>query len=72
VLVQTTLRFMRTPVGSSLLSAAIATLLWIVISAATGGTALFSVVGGIMVGVIVFVVGYGFRRLVLHRLKGSP
>jgi hypothetical protein len=63
---------MRTPVGSSLLSAAIATLLWIVISAATGGTALFSVVGGIMVGVIVFVVGYGCRRLVLHRLKGSP
>jgi hypothetical protein len=62
---------MRTPVGSSLLSAAIATLLWIVISAATGGTALFSVVGGILVGVIVFVVGYGIRRLVLHRLKGS-
>jgi hypothetical protein len=63
--------FLRTTSGSSLLSAAIAAVLWIVISFATGGTVLFSVGGGIAVGVIVFVVGYGLRRLVFERWKPS-
>lgn len=63
---------MRTVLGSSLLSASIAAVLWIVISFATGGTALFSVGGGVLVGVIVFIIGYGFRRLVLDRRKPAP
>jgi hypothetical protein len=62
---------LRTTSGSSFLSAAIAAVLWIVISFATGGTVLFSVGGGIAVGVIVFVVGYGLRRLVFERWKPS-
>ncbi len=60
---------MRTVLGTSLLSAAIAALLWIIISFATGGTALFSLGGGVGVGIVVFVIGYGFRRLVLARGK---
>jgi hypothetical protein len=47
-------------------------LLWIVISFATGGTALFSLGGGILAGVIVFILGYGFRRLIFNRRKPSP
>jgi hypothetical protein len=58
---------LRTTSGSSLLSAALAALLWIVISFATGGTVLFSLGGGIALGVIVFIVGYGLRRLVFDR-----
>lgn len=62
---------MRTAPGSGLLSAAIAALLWIIISFATGATALFSLGGGILVGMIVFIVGYVFRRLVIDRRKPS-
>jgi hypothetical protein len=65
----------RTTFGSSLLSAAIAALLWIIISFATGGGVLFSLGGGIAVGVVVFIIGYGFRRLVIDRRRaasGSP
>ena len=62
---------MRTTLGSSLLSAAIAVLLWIIISFATGGTILFSLGGGILCGVVVFIIGYGFRRLVLDRHKAA-
>jgi len=62
---------MRTTFGSSLLSAAIAALLWIIISFATGGPVLFSLGGGILLGVVVFVIGYGFRRLVLDRRRAA-
>jgi hypothetical protein len=37
----------------------------IVISFATGATVAFSRGGGILIGVIVFMVGYRFRRLAL-------
>jgi hypothetical protein len=57
--------------GSSLLSAAIAALLWIVISFATGAGALFALGGGILLGAVVFIVGYGFRRLFLARASRS-
>lgn len=60
---------MRTPLGSSLVSAAIAALLWIIISFATGADVLFAVGGGILVGVVVLIVGYGFRRLIWERRK---
>jgi hypothetical protein len=40
----------------------LAALIWIVISFATGGTALFSIVGGIAVGVVAFVISYLFHR----------
>jgi hypothetical protein len=59
----------RTPVGLSLLSAAIAAILWIVISFATGGTVLFSLGGGIALGIVVFVIGYSIRLLVMQRRK---
>jgi len=62
---------MRTTFGSSLLSAAIAALLWIIISFATGGPVLFSLGGGILLGVVVFVIGYGFRRLVFDRRRAA-
>jgi hypothetical protein len=62
---------LRTILGSTLLSAVIAALLWIVISFATGGTVFFSLGGGILLGVIVFIVGYGFRRLVLDAREPS-
>jgi hypothetical protein len=61
----------RTPLGSSLISAAIAALLWIIISFATGAGVLFSVGGGILVGVVVLIIGYGFRRLIWERRKPS-
>jgi hypothetical protein len=62
----------RTTLGSSLLSAIIAAAIWIIISFATGGTVLFSLGGGLLIGVIVFVVGYSFRRLVWERRRPRP
>lgn len=62
-------RPVRTTLGMSLLSGAICAVIWIIISFATGGTALFSLGGGVLAGVIVFIIGYGFRRLVLDRRK---
>jgi hypothetical protein len=50
----------------------VAALLWIIISFATGGPVLFSLGGGILCGVVVFIIGYGFRRLVLDRRKAAP
>lgn len=61
---------MRTPLASNLLSAAIAALIWIVISFATGGSVLFSLGGGIACGVVVFIIGYCFRHL--FRARGRP
>jgi hypothetical protein len=63
--------FLKTPSGSSFLSAAIAALLWIFISFATGATVLFSVGGGVVLGVFVFIVGYGLRRLAVAHWKPS-
>ena len=57
--------------GSNLFSAAIAALLWIVISFATGGSVLFSLGGGIALGVIAYIIGYAIRRLVLDRRKAA-
>jgi hypothetical protein len=65
-------QFLRTPLGSALLPAVIAAALWIVISYATGGPTLFSLGGGILIGVIAFIIGYGFRRLIFDRKKPSP
>jgi hypothetical protein len=60
-------QFLRTALGSALLSAVIAAALWIAISYATGGPTLFSLGGGILIGVIVFIIGYGLRRLIFDR-----
>jgi hypothetical protein len=65
-------QFLRTALGSALLPAVIAAALWIAISYATGGTTLFSLGGGILVGVIVFIIGYGLRRLIFDRRWPSP
>jgi hypothetical protein len=65
-------QFLRTTPGSALLPAAVAAALWIAISYATGGSTLFSVGGGILIGVIVFVIGYGLRRLITGRLRHTP
>jgi len=55
----------RTTPGRSLKPPAISALFLIIISSATGATVAFSRGGGIPVGLIVFMVGYGFRRLAL-------
>ena len=60
-------QFLRTTLGSALLSAVICAALWIAISYATGGPALFSLGGGILIGVIAFIIGYGLRRLIIDR-----
>jgi hypothetical protein len=60
-------QFLRTTLGSALLSAVICTALWITISYATGGPTLFSLGGGMLIGVIVFIIGYGLGRMILDR-----
>jgi hypothetical protein len=65
-------QFLRTALGSALLSAVIAAALWIAISYATGGPTLFSLGGGILIGVIVFIIGYGLRRLIFNHRRPSP
>ena len=65
-------QFLRTALSSALLPAVIAAALWIAISYATGGTTLFSLAGGILIGVIVFIIGYGLRRLIFDRRRPSP
>jgi len=54
-------QFLRTTPGSALLPAVICAALWIAISYATGGATMFSLGGGILVGLIVFIIGYGVR-----------
>ena len=56
-------QFLRTAPGSALLPAIIAAALWIAISYATGGSTMFSLGGGILIGVIVFIIGYGLRLI---------
>jgi hypothetical protein len=46
------------------MSAGISALIWLVISLATGGSALFSVGGAIVCGLVVFLIGYAFRLVV--------
>ena len=62
-------QFLRTTPGSALLYAAICAALWIAISYATGGPTLFSLGGGILIGVIVFIIGYGLQRLISGRQR---
>jgi len=54
-------QFLRTTPGSALLPAVICAALWIAIFYATGGATMFSLGGGILVGLIVFIIGYGVR-----------
>jgi hypothetical protein len=53
--------------SSSALSAMISAVIWIVISALTGGPVAFVILGAILCGLIVFVVGYSIRRVAVHR-----
>jgi hypothetical protein len=55
-------QFLRTAPGSALLPAVIGAVLWMVISYATGGTTLFSLGGGILIGLIIFVIFFGLRQ----------
>ena len=64
--------FLRTAAGNALLSAVIGAVIWIVITFATGGTAAFALVGGILCGIVIFIIGYAFRRLFIQRYKQSP
>ena len=63
-------QFLRTAPGSALLPSVICAALWITISYATGAPTLFSLGGGILVGVIVFIIGYGLRRQIFDH--GRP
>jgi hypothetical protein len=56
-------QFLRTAPGSALLPAVICAALWITICYATGLPTLFSLGGGILTGVIVFIIGYGLRLI---------
>jgi hypothetical protein len=62
-------QFLRTTPGSALLPAVICAALWIAISYATGGSTLFSLGGGILIGMIVFIIGYGLRRQIFDRRR---
>ena len=62
-------QILRTTLGSVLFSAVICAVLWIAISYLTGGSTLFSLGGGILIGVIVFIIGYGLRRLISDRRR---
>jgi hypothetical protein len=62
-------QFLRTTPCSALRTAVICAALWIAISYASGGPALFSLGGGILIGVIVFIIGYGLRRLIFDRRR---
>jgi uncharacterized membrane protein YGL010W len=53
---------MKAILGSLWFSPLLAALLWIVITLATGGSAAFAIIGGVIVGVIAFVIGYFFHR----------
>ncbi len=64
-----TRQFLQTTLGSAFLSAVICAALWIAISYATGGPTLFSLGGGILIGVIVFIIGYSIRRLISDRRR---
>ena len=64
-------QFLRTTLGSALLSAVIAAALWITISYATDGPTLFSLGGGNLIGVIVFIIGYGVRQLIWRARRDS-
>jgi hypothetical protein len=56
-------QFLQTTLGSALLPAVICAALWIAICYATGLPTLFSLGGGILTGVIVFIIGYGLRLI---------
>jgi hypothetical protein len=60
-------QFLGTALGGVFLPAVLCAVLWIVISYATGGSTLFSLGGGIVVGVIAFIIGYGFRQIFSRR-----
>ena len=55
-------QLVRTTPGRSRLPASTSVLLLIIVSSATAVTVAFSRGGGILVGVIVFMAGYRFRR----------
>ncbi|MGH2844134.1 MAG: hypothetical protein ACRDKL_11215 [Solirubrobacteraceae bacterium] len=46
--------------------AVIAAGIWVVVSALTSGPAVFVVVGGVLCGLVTFVIGSGIRRVALH------
>lgn len=56
-------QFLQTTPGSALLPAVICAALWIAICYATGLPTLFSLGGGILTGLIVFIIGYGLRLI---------
>jgi hypothetical protein len=57
---------MRTLSMSPALVAAISAAIWVVISALTAGPPAFAIVGGVLCGMVVFVIGHTIRRASLH------
>ncbi|MHB8233472.1 MAG: hypothetical protein ACYDHT_02345 [Solirubrobacteraceae bacterium] len=53
--------------SSSALSATISALIWILISALTGGGPAFVILGAVACGLVVFVLGYSIRQVVIRR-----
>ena len=48
-----------------------AAVIWIVITLVTGGSASFAFIGGILCGLVVFAIGYLFRRFVFKGNRPS-
>ena len=61
-----TIRSFKYSTWSLILTAIISAVIWIVISAFTGGPAAFVILGAILCGLVVFVVGYSIRRVAIH------
>jgi hypothetical protein len=56
-------QFLQTTPGSALLAGVICAALWIAICYATGLPTMFSLGGGILAGLVVFIIGYGLRLI---------
>ncbi len=57
---------MKSILASPWFSGVVAALIWIIISFSTGGSVAFSLVGGIAVGVVAFIISYLFHRLAVN------
>lgn len=65
-------QLLRTTLGGVLFPAVICAALWIAISYLTGASTLFSLGGGVLVGVVAFIIGYGVRSLIIGRRPVTP
>ncbi len=63
-------RKLSVSVRGNLFSGVIAALIWIIVSAVTGGSVGTVIVGGVILGVFVFVVSFVISRLIIQAQRG--